>query len=121
MATAIERPPGRDEYRAVFLVIEYARMIALDQRLGNARRSRRPKMNRQPVESSMIRSVGYDAASATLEVEFNSGKVYQYFEVPAEIHQELMEASSHGSYMRSAIIDVYPVHQVRTTRSSRRR
>jgi hypothetical protein len=78
-------------------------------------------MNRQPVESSMIRSVGYDAASETLEVEFNSGKVYQYFEVPAEIHRELMEASSVGSYMQAEIIDVYPVRQVQTARSSRRR
>lgn len=79
------------------------------------------RLNRTPVSSSMVKSIGYDAESETLEVEFNSGKVYEYFGVANEIHQELMEDGSIGSYLSEAIIDVYPVHQVRVTRSTRRR
>lgn len=41
-------------------------------------------MNRTPVKSSNIRSVGYDAASETLEVEFTSGSVYAYSGVPTD-------------------------------------
>ena len=35
-------------------------------------------MDREYVDSSMITSIGYDAMSCTLEVEFKSGVVWQY-------------------------------------------
>ena len=38
-------------------------------------------MDRQSVSSSNIVSVGYDPTSETLEVEFQSGGVYQYYNV----------------------------------------
>lgn len=60
-------------------------------------------MNRTPVDSSNIASIGYDPGSLVLEVEFNNGKVYQYFEVPQGAHDELMSSSSKGSYMNSVI------------------
>lgn len=66
-----------------------------------------------PVDSSMISAVGYDPATQTLEVLFNSGKTYVYSGVPQEIYDELMAADSKGSTMRAAIIDVYPYSQVR--------
>ncbi len=40
-------------------------------------------MNMTDVDSSMILSVGYDAATRTLRVLFSSGKTYEYREVPA--------------------------------------
>jgi len=44
-------------------------------------------------------SVGYDAATSTLEVEFKHGAVYQYFGVPAAEHAALVRASSVGGYL----------------------
>jgi hypothetical protein len=70
-------------------------------------------MNRTPVGSSNIRSVGYDPASRTLEVEFHSGGIYQYSGVPEAIHQGFMHASSKGSYFHDHIKDRYPYRQVR--------
>ena len=64
-------------------------------------------MIRQPVSSSNIRSIGYDSESNTLEVEFLSGRVYQYFDVPESIYNELMHASSHGSFFHRYIRDRY--------------
>lgn len=55
-------------------------------------------MKRQSVKSSNLASIGYDAASEILEVEFNHGGVYQYSDVPENIYEELMNASSHGQY-----------------------
>lgn len=55
-------------------------------------------MKRQSVESSNLASVGYDAANEILEIAFNHGGVYQYFDVPENIYEELMNASSHGQY-----------------------
>jgi hypothetical protein len=60
------------------------------------------------VESTMIHAVGYDAESQTLEVIFNSGGIYFYDNVPPKVYEELMAAASKGSYMKQAIIDVYP-------------
>lgn len=55
-------------------------------------------MKRQAVESSNLASVGYDANSNTLEIAFNNGGVYQYFNVPESVYDGLMNASSHGQY-----------------------
>ena len=59
------------------------------------------------VESSMIHAVGYDRKTRTLEVVFNSGKVYEYYDVPPKVYKELMAADSKGQYMRAFIIDTY--------------
>lgn len=70
-------------------------------------------MKRKDVESSMLASVGYDEKKKVLEAEFNTGTVYQYFDVEKEIYDELMDADSHGSYFYHNIRDVYEYSQVR--------
>lgn len=64
-------------------------------------------MERTPVSSSNIASVGYDSTSATLEVEFKDGSVYQYFDVPAHEAEGLVNAGSVGSYLAAHIKGVY--------------
>lgn len=64
-------------------------------------------MQRQPVSSSNIASIGYDAQSETLEVEFVDCSVYQYFNVPSGTHEGLMAASSHGSYLSAHVKGTY--------------
>ncbi len=63
-------------------------------------------MERVSVSSSNLVSVGYDAETMILEVEFNSG-IYQYFDVPEYIYDELMTASSLGSYIHQNIKNFY--------------
>lgn len=60
-------------------------------------------MNRQFVSSSSIASIGYDARSQTLEVEFKQSGIYQYYNVPNSIYMGLMNASSHGQYLDNNI------------------
>jgi hypothetical protein len=55
-------------------------------------------MDRIQVSSSNLASVGYDLESLILEIEFHSGGVYQYFNVPAQRHERLMRAGSKGQY-----------------------
>lgn len=55
-------------------------------------------MERQNVESSNLASIGYDAKNEILEIEFNHGGIYQYSDVPVNVYDELMNASSHGQY-----------------------
>ena len=69
-------------------------------------------MRRTPVSSSNIASVGYDAASSTLEVGFRNGGVYQYHGVPPSVHQGLMGAGSKGTYLADQVKDRYPYTRV---------
>lgn len=61
------------------------------------------KMERHAVSSSNISSIGYDQNNMILEVEFQNGFTYQYFDVPQNIYEGLMRAISHGSYLNSVI------------------
>ena len=65
-------------------------------------------MRRQHVASSAISSVGYDERSSVLEVEFESGAVYDYFDVPPQVYQDLLKASSKGSFISQRVRDQYP-------------
>jgi len=60
-------------------------------------------MDRVPVQSSNLASVGYDISTSVLEIEFRNGNVYQYYGVPAQVYEELMNAGSKGSYFHRNI------------------
>ena len=64
-------------------------------------------MDRVPVVSSNISSIGYDVATQTLEVEFSTGIVYQYFDVPEPVYQQLMQAGSVGIFFNGNIKGSY--------------
>lgn len=70
-------------------------------------------MERIPVESTNLASVGYDPESSTLEIEFRNGGIYQYFGVPQHIYEELINASSKGQYFYHNIRNAaYPYNKV---------
>lgn len=56
------------------------------------------QMERVPVDSTTMTSIGYDAEARILEIEFTGGAIYQYLDVPEEIYQELLNAESKGRY-----------------------
>lgn len=60
-------------------------------------------MRRSPVSSSAISSVGYDRKEKTLELEFSSGGVYDYYEVPPKVYAALMSAESKGRFISEQI------------------
>lgn len=64
-------------------------------------------MERVPVSSSQVTSIGYDAASSTLEVEFANGSIYQYFDVPQSIYDEVMSSPSIGKALNAFIRQNY--------------
>ena len=55
-------------------------------------------MDRTPVKSSMMKSVGYDPATKILHVEFPTGQVYEYSGVTPEQHSAFMAAESMGKH-----------------------
>ncbi len=60
-------------------------------------------MDRIPVESSQIRSIGYDPATETLEVEFKGREVWQYYHFPEEMWREFEASPSKGKYFAQYI------------------
>ncbi len=61
-----------------------------------------------PVHSTSIKSVGYDAASKTLAIEFQSGKLYYYFEVPADLYKDFRNTPSLGIFFQDHIREQFP-------------
>jgi len=68
-------------------------------------------MERIQVNSTSVKSIGYDPATRTLEVELVAGGVYQYFNVAPQVHRDLLAAPSIGRYF---------AHFVKTTFRSRK-
>lgn len=64
-------------------------------------------MQRNPVSSSDLAEVGYDAPTMTLEIAFHSGGVYQYFDVPESVYQALISADSVGRFFHANVRNSY--------------
>lgn len=65
-------------------------------------------LNMQPVNSSNIAAVGYDADNQTVFVQFLNGSTYVYKGVPEHEFENLRTAPSVGSYLNRNFKNVYP-------------
>ena len=72
-------------------------------------------MNAVPVESSTLATIAYDNIRELLQLEFNSHAFYQYFGVPAAVHEGLMFAPSKGSYFNQTIRGKFPYRRLSET------
>lgn len=70
-------------------------------------------MDRKKVSSSSIRSVGYDERSRTLEIEFSSGSIMQYANVPSEVYRRFLAAPTLTSFFRDNIEEEYTARRAR--------
>jgi hypothetical protein len=61
----------------------------------------------QPVESSNIQAVGYEPDDQLLAIQFRSGDIYAYSDVPKSIYTDLMGAESKGKYFSRYIRHTY--------------
>ena len=64
-------------------------------------------IERQPVVSSDIASIGYDEATETLEIEFKATGIYRYFSVPKPVFEELSTTPSPGKFFLQHIKGKY--------------
>jgi hypothetical protein len=69
-------------------------------------------MNRHPVSSSDIASIGYDSTSSQLEIEFRKGGVYMYMNVQEAVYSQLMNSASKGSFFHQFIKEKYSYHKI---------
>ncbi len=70
-------------------------------------------MKREPVESTAIKSIGYNEDKKILEVQLlETGKIYQYKEVPLEEYFDFMDAKSLGEYYNRVIKEKYEYNEL---------
>jgi hypothetical protein len=75
---------------------------------ANAKLPSPPEVEMLPVCSSMAAQIGYDADREILQIEFNSGAVYQYAEVDPHTWEDLQSSDSIGSFYNEEIKGYYP-------------
>lgn len=64
------------------------------------------------LNSSMIRSAGYDKNSNKLSVRFNDGHVYEFNDVPESVYNELKTSDSAGTYFNNTVRGKYEHEKV---------
>ena len=69
-------------------------------------------MERQPVMSSNISSIGYDSGEQVLEVEFKGGATYQYDGVPKPVWDALLLSESKGRFLAQQIKGQFPCMRI---------
>ena len=72
------------------------------------------------VESTTLKAIGYDESAAVLRLEFRSREVYDYFGVPATVHETLLLASSIGACFNEIVRGCFPYLRVTATGSDGR-
>ena len=65
------------------------------------------------VNSTNLSAVGYDSETNLLTIEFNDGGLYEYYNVPQNIYNELMSAPSKGKFFHRFIRDTYRTVKIR--------
>ena len=69
-------------------------------------------LERQPVKSRILRSMGYDESTKILEIEFQTGLVYQYAGVPLKVYRELIRSDGIGKYFTDKVRNRFRAKQV---------
>lgn len=61
----------------------------------------------QKVQSSNVESVGYDEKNQVIHVQFITGSLYGYENVPKEVYDNLLAAPSIGAFIHREMKGVY--------------
>ena len=69
-------------------------------------------MKRELVESDALVSVGYNRETQVLQIEFEGGRIYDYYDVPRQVHDWLLRVQNKGAYLNQIIKERYEFRDV---------
>lgn len=69
-------------------------------------------MEIKDVSSSQIKQIGYDDITKKLRVFFNTGGIYDYYEVPETIWESFKNADSKGIFFSTNIKGIYEFNKI---------
>ena len=87
-------------------IVQLARFAALTQETGDrsvVQERLLSEIEMVPVDSSNVAAIGYSDALRVLQVDFLSGSTYRYFDVPSQVFQGFLKASSKGRYLNEVV------------------
>jgi hypothetical protein len=70
------------------------------------------RMVRVPLGSQAVAAAGYEGATRTLELEFRSGRVYRFADVPETVYEWLLRVPNKGIYVARSITGQYAYEDV---------
>jgi len=73
-------------------------------------------MELHEVESTVVDAIGY---SRVLEIVFESGRVYQYYDVPEEVFFGMLNAESKGKFFNSNVRGKFRFREIEIKKSNR--
>ncbi len=65
-----------------------------------------------PVASTMASAIGYDSENEVLQIEFNSGEVYQYSDIDEDTWEDLYSSDAVGKYYNQYIKGKYQSQRI---------
>ena len=68
---------------------------------------------RTKVDSSLLLAATYDADNRNLDLEFHSGAVYRFKDIPAPLARDLLSAPSKGKFFNAWIRDLFAFERLR--------
>jgi hypothetical protein len=78
------------------------------------------RINRTPVTSTNVASVGYSRRLHALEIEFTRGAIYRFLNVQPNVYRELMAAPSKGHFIAARLRGIYEFVRVRQSEARSR-
>lgn len=69
-------------------------------------------MNRTAITANGISQVGYEQGSQILEIEFASGNVFQFFNVPEKMFDQFMSSAHKEFYYERNIYERFPYKRI---------
>ena len=64
-------------------------------------------MNFKPIKSSRIKKIAYLDDEDTMVIVFNDDRMYEYYDVPKAVYNELLYSKSPGTYFGTKIKGIY--------------
>lgn len=68
--------------------------------------------------STVIADIKYDEGTLTLRLEFRSGSIYDYYNVPRLVYENLKASASKGTFLNEYIKGIYGFQKVRYAKDS---
>lgn len=80
--------------------------------MARAKSGDEPSFRSVRLDSPAIASLGYDAATRTMQIEFRTGRIYQYLDVPPQVFEQLIETAIGDARVFHDVLNRYTCRQV---------
>ena len=92
-------------------------LLTLGTASASEQRQISSRIARQSVHSHVLAAVGYSKRLHALEVEFISGAIYRYSDVPPQLYRDFLSAASKARFYDANVRGHFPSVHVKPPRS----